>query len=306
MKLLLMILIVSSLSSSGEQGWRKGQAVSDSLLHSLPLQQKWMQTLLGNSRGKISLFLILGLCNQNMPMSNWARFTVSLATAPYCFFLCGLGMVLLHLWVLWCYAYLQQKCSQWVCVSGWDQFSLRARVVAGISLVPRVQSVGFDGRCHNHERCPKRLVQDDFILKCSQHGDGADQRLNVELWNRTILWCDIHVTKVSGKVGNVVEDFLKKGVALPVYLMHICLSCIIPTSPLSVVDESDEFHKELVEDGRWAVGGGDCCDNWIHVDTEAWEVEDGSNSANMGNGTLCLRLVHVKNIHALFGIGNHV
>ncbi len=59
--------------------------------------------------------------------------------------------------------------------------SIRARVVAGISLVPRVQSVGFDGRCHGHNRCPKRLVQDDVILKCSQRGHDVDQRLNVEL-----------------------------------------------------------------------------------------------------------------------------
>ncbi len=59
--------------------------------------------------------------------------------------------------------------------------SIRARVVAEISLVLRVQNVGFGGRCHGHNRCPKRLVQDDVILKCSQSGDGMDQRLNVEL-----------------------------------------------------------------------------------------------------------------------------
>ncbi len=60
--------------------------------------------------------------------------------------------------------------------------SIRAKFVAGMSLVPRVQSVSFDGRCHGHDRCPKRLlVQDVVILKCSQRGDGTDQRLNVEL-----------------------------------------------------------------------------------------------------------------------------
>jgi hypothetical protein len=58
---------------------------------------------------------------------------------------------------------------------------IRARVIAGISLVQRIQSVGFDGRCHGHDGCSKRLVQDDVILKCSQCGDGVDQRLNVEL-----------------------------------------------------------------------------------------------------------------------------
>ncbi len=120
MKWLQMSSIVSSVSSSEEQGWKKRQAVSNSLLHSLPLQQKWMQTLSGksqgkislilivglcNQQGKISLILIVGLCNQNMPMSNCACFMVLLITTP-CFFSWRwtgndldppLGVVVLHL-----------------------------------------------------------------------------------------------------------------------------------------------------------------------------------------------------------------
>ncbi len=52
-------------------------------------------------------------------------------------------------------------------------------------------------------------MQDDVILKCSHHGDGTDQRLNVEFQDRTIFCCDIHITKVGGKVSNMIEDFLK-------------------------------------------------------------------------------------------------
>ncbi len=48
---------------------------------------------------------------------------------------------------------------------------------------------------------------------------------------------------------------------MPVYLRHVRVSCIIPTSPLSVVDKSDEFRQELMEDGQWAIGGGDGYDN---------------------------------------------
>jgi hypothetical protein len=59
--------------------------------------------------------------------------------------------------------------------------SVSTRVVAGNSFAPRVQSVGFDGRYHGHNGCPKRLVQDDGILKCLQCGGGMDQKLNVEL-----------------------------------------------------------------------------------------------------------------------------
>ncbi len=123
--------------------------------------------------------------------------------------------------------------------------SVRARCVAGISLVPRVQSVGFDVRCHGHDRCPKRLVQDDVILECSQCGNGTDQRLNIELWNRLILWHDVYATKVSGKVGNVIENSLEERIAMPIYLRHVCVSRVIPMSPLSVIYESDEFHQEL-------------------------------------------------------------
>ncbi len=67
----------------------------------------------------------------------------------------------------------------------------------------------------------------------------------------------------------MIEDFLKEGLAMPVDLRHAQVSHIIPASPLGVVDESNEFHQELMEDGQRAVGGGDGCDNGIHVDTEA-------------------------------------
>ena len=56
-----------------------------------------------------------------------------------------------------------------------------ARVVAGVSLVPRIQGVGFNGGSYGNNECPKGLVQGDIILGCSHPGDGMDQRLNVEL-----------------------------------------------------------------------------------------------------------------------------
>jgi hypothetical protein len=28
---------------------------------------------------------------------------------------------------------------------------------------------------------------------------------------------------------------------MPIYLRHVCMSCVIPMSPLGVVDESDEL-----------------------------------------------------------------
>ncbi len=56
-----------------------------------------------------------------------------------------------------------------------------ARVVTGVSLVLRIQGIGFDGGGHDNDGCPKGLVQDDDIIKCSHCCDIKDQRLDVEL-----------------------------------------------------------------------------------------------------------------------------
>ncbi len=52
--------------------------------------------------------------------------------------------------------------------------------------------------------------------------------------------------------------------------MHV--SCIKPASPLGCVDDSDDFHQELTEDGRRVVTIGDGCNYGVHVDTEAQEI----------------------------------
>ena len=72
-------------------GWSQSKdggryASSFSLLHSLPLQQKFTQTSLGRLAGKTSVILILGLWSQNIPMSVFWRFGVSFATVWNCFF----------------------------------------------------------------------------------------------------------------------------------------------------------------------------------------------------------------------------
>ncbi len=100
----------------------------------LPLEQKWMQTLLGKSRGKISLILFFGLCNQNVPMSNWARFTVLLVTVQHCFLL-ALDWGWLHSTFGW---------------SGVMLISSRS-VVSGFELMDRISSqiAGLRSWCRN-------------------------------------------------------------------------------------------------------------------------------------------------------------
>ncbi len=81
-----MSSIVSNFRSSDEQGWRNRQTMPGSLLHSCPLLQNWIQTFSRKSQGKISFIFIFGLVSLNIPMSDWAHFTVSLVTTRRCFF----------------------------------------------------------------------------------------------------------------------------------------------------------------------------------------------------------------------------
>ncbi len=182
MKWLPMILIVSCLRPSGEQGWRKGQAVSNILLHFFPLKQNRMQTFWGNSWGKILLILIFGLSSQNMPMSNWVSFTVPLVTAWHCFFLVfdwgwlcstfrGRGVMLISCRSVGHLVTMRIVSGFALVVSFGSQIvgsgeCIRKGVVTGVSLVPRIQNVGFDGRYHGHNGFFKGMVQDDVILKC--------------------------------------------------------------------------------------------------------------------------------------------
>jgi hypothetical protein len=54
----------------------------------------------------------------------------------------------------------------------------------------------------------------------------------------------------------MIKDLLKKVISMPVKKWHVGISCIIPSCPLCVIDDPDEFHQKLTED-RWrAVSGG--------------------------------------------------
>jgi hypothetical protein len=67
----------------------------------------------------------------------------------------------------------------------------------------------------------------------------------------------------------MIEDLLKKGIAMPVKKWHVGMSCIVPSCPHCAVDDPDQFHQKLMED-RWrAISGGYCRDDQIHVDAKA-------------------------------------
>ncbi len=84
------------------------------------------------------------------------------------------------------------------------------------------------------------------------------------------------------------------------------MSCIVPTCPLCAIEDPDKLYQKLTKD-RWrAVSGGYCHDDWIHVDAKARKIDDGYHGAKSGNGSLCLRLVHVEDIHALLCVSDHV
>jgi hypothetical protein len=104
----------------------------------------------------------------------------------------------------------------------------------------------------------------------------------------------------------MVEDPLKEGMAVPVKKWHVDVSCIIPSCPLCAVDDPDELHQKLTEDGWRTISSGYCHDDQIHVDTKAGKIDNGYLGANLDDGSLCLGLVHIKNIHDLLCVGNHV
>jgi hypothetical protein len=47
----------------------------------------------------------------------------------------------------------------------------------------------------------------------------------------------------------MVEDPLKEGIALPVKKWHVDVSYIVPLCLLCAVDDPDELHQKLTEDG---------------------------------------------------------
>ncbi len=104
----------------------------------------------------------------------------------------------------------------------------------------------------------------------------------------------------------MVKDPLEERIAVPVKNWHVDVRCIVPSCPLCAVDDPDELHQKLTEDGWRTVSSGYCCDDQIHVDTKAGKIDDRYHGANAGDGSLCLRLVCIKNIHALLHVGNHV
>ena len=114
-----------------------------------------------------------------------------------------------------------------------------------------------------------------------------------------ILCYNIYIAKIGSKVGNKIEDLLEEGIAMPVKKWHLGVSCIIPLCLLCAVDDPDELHHILMEDGWRAVGGGYPCDDQIYVDAKAGKINNGYHGANVGDGSLCLGLVHVEDIHVL-------
>jgi hypothetical protein len=55
--------------------------------------------------------------------------------------------------------------------------------------------------------------------------------------------------QIGGKVGNMIEDPLEEGLAVPVKKWHVGVRCIVLLFPLCTVDDPDELHQKLTEDG---------------------------------------------------------
>ncbi len=83
-----------------------------------------------------------------------------------------------------------------------------------------------------------------------------------------IFYCNIHVSKVSGKVSDMIKDFLEEREEMSVDQVHVNMSCTEPASPFDIVDGSDEFHQELMEDGQRIISDGNGHDDGVHIDAD--------------------------------------
>ena len=66
----------------------------------------------------------------------------------------------------------------------------------------------------------------------------------------------------------MIEDPLEEVIAVPVKKWNVDVSCVVPSCPLCAVDDLDELHQKLMEDGLRTVSSGYCRDDRIHVDTK--------------------------------------
>ncbi len=84
------------------------------------------------------------------------------------------------------------------------------------------------------------------------------------------------------------------GIAVPVKKRHVDMSFIVPLCPLCAVDDPDELHQKLTEDGWRTVSSGYRHDDQIHVDTKTGKVNDGFHGANLAMKVFALDLCTLR------------
>ena len=61
-----------------------------------------------------------------------------------------------------------------------------------------------------------------------------------------------------------------------------------------------------MQNGWQAICGGDGCDDRIHVDAETCKIDDRTHGTDLSNRCLGLRLMSIKDIHTILGLGDHI
>jgi hypothetical protein len=100
---------------------------------------------------------------------------------------------------------------------------------------------------------------------------------------------DITIPKISGKIGEAVEDLLMETVTIPIKQRHQA-NIIRPTYLVWIVDYGKEVEEDLTNNWLRLIIGTDSGDDCVHVDAKTGEVHYGMHSTNSSNRSLSLVL----------------
>ncbi len=74
-----------------------------------------------------------------------------------------------------------------------------------------------------------------------------------------------------------------------------------PVNPVAAVDDFDKRQQELAEEWLRALGRKHAHDNSVKIDAKAGEISHALHRANASDGSDCLCLVGIKDIHGTLG-----
>jgi hypothetical protein len=88
---------------------------------------------------------------------------------------------------------------------------------------------------------------------------------------------------------------------MPMEAWHIFTILGEPVNPVAAVDDFDKRQQELAEEWLRALGRKHAHDDSVKIDAKAGEISHALHRANASNGSDCLHLVGIEDIHGTLG-----